>query len=181
MFECERRTKSGLGRDNGVWIENFKPILPEGYLTPGYTYYEEETPRYNPYMMNMMMMRRYFPQGMQGGAGGMPGMPGGMPGMPGGMAGMTNEASGDTADSKTSKVNTNEITNVSLTFRAVSLLSAAPDANSKLVDVVEEQLKTSPFFLPGDVKFEGKMTLDETNLTFSFNVNLKLKRPFKLL
>ena len=103
--------------------------------------------------------------------------------MPGGMAKPGEpapEANVDPSAPKTPKVNTNEITNLSLTFRAVSI-NNPPDANSKLLDVVEAELKASPYFVPEELKFEGKITPDETNLTYTFGVNLKLKRPFKLL
>ena len=168
MMECERKTRLALRTDTGVWVENFKPVMPDGFLTPA-TYYEEEArpnPMANFYMMQMMM-RRY---GMA------PGGPGSMPKMP-----EAAEPPPEAATGKASKVNTNEITNVSLTFRAVSLEKLDAAANSRLLDTVESELKASPYFVPEEFKYEGKMTPDETNLTFTFGVNLKLKRPFKLL
>jgi len=86
-------------------------------------------------------------------------------------------ADGTTATSIAS--NTNEISNFTVIFRAISLSSAGPDANKSVLYSVVNELKASPVFAE-DTKPSGNIGADEPPGTFSFTLNVKLKNPVAL-
>ena len=69
-----------------------------------------------------------------------------------------------------------------LTCRAVNLKPIADAANTGLANAVEEELKSrTNFFNPDNTKLVGSIIgIDSTNLTISFDVQVKLARPMKL-
>lgn len=69
-----------------------------------------------------------------------------------------------------------------LTCRSVNLNSLNPEANTKLVNAVAEEFVThTNYFDATQTKIVGDIAgIDSTNLTISFQVQLKLTRPIKL-
>jgi hypothetical protein len=69
---------------------------------------------------------------------------------------------------------------ISITFRAVSLLSASPSANTDLAFAVLNELKNSPMCDAEGTKFVDNIGADEPPGTYIFRIDVKLKRPLKL-
>jgi len=84
----------------------------------------------------------------------------------------------DTAAKKPS--NTNEVANVTITFRAVSLSAAGAGANQELVFSVIDEIRKSPLFDEKETTSSGNIGNEEPPGTFNFGVNVKLKHPIKL-
>jgi hypothetical protein len=79
-----------------------------------------------------------------------------------------------------SKNSTNEVSVVTVLFRGVNVAnSTTPSANTDIAYAVESALKQSPAFDPAETQLSGTIDTDP-NGTFTFGVNLKLKRPMKL-
>jgi type IV pilus assembly protein PilM len=83
------------------------------------------------------------------------------------------------ADKKSAKAaNTNELSSIKVTFRAVNLNEAA---NNQLIYALEKAIKASPMFDREGTQLSGSLEKAEANaVTFSFPLSLKLKRPIKL-
>src|SRR6185436_6779323 len=76
---------------------------------------------------------------------------------------------------------TNEIAVVTIKCRGLNLKKFSPTANNDLAYAVEKELQESPMFDRKETKFSGDIeSVDETAITFSFSVTLKLKKPMKL-
>jgi len=76
---------------------------------------------------------------------------------------------------------TNEVTDVTLTCRAVNLKRLDPTANDALAYTLEQLLKESPLFDEAETKLTGSIeSVDESALTFSFGVNVAFKDPLKM-
>ncbi|MCI0748515.1 MAG: pilus assembly protein PilM [Verrucomicrobia subdivision 3 bacterium] len=72
-----------------------------------------------------------------------------------------------------------EIGSVIMSFRAVSLNKVKPDADTGIAFAVDQELKgMTNLFDPAGVTL-GTIVVDEPTETFSFDMTLKLKRPFK--
>ena len=78
------------------------------------------------------------------------------------------------------KASPNEIASIQATFRAISQTSVSPDANKETAFALLNELKNSPMFDAEETKFAGDIGSDEPPGTFTFAVNIKLKRPLKL-
>jgi type IV pilus assembly protein PilM len=78
--------------------------------------------------------------------------------------------------------NTNELSSFTITFRAVSLNAASPEANKTIAYSVLDEIKASPIFEsdPKETRFSGNIGNEEPPGTFTFGVTVKLKRPIKL-
>jgi hypothetical protein len=75
---------------------------------------------------------------------------------------------------------TNEISMIKLTCRAVNMMKAAPSANSDLAFTFARELQKSPLFDSEGTQLAGTLEqVAEKDVTFSFGVNLRLKRPIK--
>jgi hypothetical protein len=83
------------------------------------------------------------------------------------------------AEGKPAKAaNTNELSTIKVTFRAVNLNEAA---NNQLIYALEKAIKASPSFDREGTQLSGSLEKAEANATtFSFPLSLKLKRPIKL-
>lgn len=92
----------------------------------------------------------------------------------------TQSADGTTTPKKAG--NTNEISSFTVTFRAVSLSAVGPEANKAVLFTVLDEIKASPAFDPdpAETKPSGNIGNDEPPGTFTFAVDVKLKRPMKL-
>ena len=75
---------------------------------------------------------------------------------------------------------TNEISVINVLCRGLNLRKTDPAANDKLAFELEKQLQASPLFDPKETKLTGDKNVEEGALTFTFKVQLKLKRPLKL-
>jgi hypothetical protein len=76
---------------------------------------------------------------------------------------------------------TNDLGVVTVIFRGVNLANATvPSANSDIAYATEAALKASPFFDKDQTQLAHTIDVDEASGTFSFGVNLKMKRPLKL-
>jgi type IV pilus assembly protein PilM len=71
-----------------------------------------------------------------------------------------------------------EICTVTMRCRGKNLRDVSPTANGETAYAVQEALKQSEYFDPAGVVFSG--TVAEEELTFSFELTAKLKRPIKL-
>lgn len=69
-----------------------------------------------------------------------------------------------------------------LTCRAVNLKPIADAGNTGLANALEEELKArTNYFDAADTKLVGGIIgIDGTNLTISFDIQVKLARPMKL-
>ena len=77
------------------------------------------------------------------------------------------------------KGDTNEISTIDITFKAVSLATVSPSANSELAFAVRAELRSDPMF-DQDTDFAAGISADEPPGVFSFRMLVRLKRPLKL-
>jgi len=87
-----------------------------------------------------------------------------------------------TASTPRKPTSTNEISNFTVTFRAVSLSAVSPDANKDVLFAVVDELRASPLFDPDpkETRPVGDIGAEEPPGTFTFGVEVRLKRPMKL-
>ncbi len=164
LIRAEEGMKTKLRTDAGVWIEIFTTAAPvtEGEATA------ESTPAATPVggvsTADQEAFRRRY--GLA---------------MPGASARAETPQTADTGGGpKRSKGATNEISTISVTFRAVSLNAVSPGANQATAYAVVSELQSSPMFDPAETVPVGGISDDEPPGTFKFAVDLKLKRPLKL-
>ena len=71
---------------------------------------------------------------------------------------------------------------VLLTVKALNLSAVKPDANTVTAEAFAEELRSrTNFFRADETKVTGEMIgTDTTNLTVTFQINLKLAHPIKL-
>jgi type IV pilus assembly protein PilM len=201
LMKVEGGTKSKLRTDVGVWIEKFESAAPraegdagllsggapsaEGLGVPG---------RGAPSPAEMDMWRRRYGRM----AGGMPtpgGLPPGAPTPPGGAPGVPEVPPGTTPTdgnmvgggvgaapgaAAATKPASNEVSTVTMTFRAINLTDVQADANKELLYSVLNEMRTSPLFDPEGTKDTGSIGNIEPPGTFTFGIVAKLKRPLKL-
>ena len=68
---------------------------------------------------------------------------------------------------------------VSLLCRGVNLTASEPSANTRVAFALQEALQASPLFDKEETQLSGEINQDEATGTFTFGMNLKLKRPLK--
>jgi hypothetical protein len=99
--------------------------------------------------------------------------------------GRKGQAGGAAAGGLATGGGTNQIDTVLLTCRSVNLKSVRPDAPADAHTLIAEGLaeelrsRTNHFLVEGTKVF-GDIVPPDTNLTFTFQVTLKLARPVKL-
>ena len=150
------RTKMGV--PIGIWVDTLLSTEPS---TAAAQAPEEEQGGARGYMMDPILARRY----------------GLMPKKPEGEGESAGEG-GDKPKGKSAAANTNEISVVNLTIRAVNL---NPRANGEIAYEVEKAMKACPLFDEKETQLSG--TLDQSGenpVSFSFPLKVKLKRPIKL-
>ncbi len=150
LMAVEDKKEKELGAKSGVWIEKFDPIAPAGFLTCGADVRGVVAPVATP----------------------APAPRAGRPGAP------PKAAAAGTGP-------TSEIEMVLLTCRSVNLKSvkadAPADAHTVIAEALAEELRSrTNFFNPEGTKVSGDIVAPDTNLTFTFQVTLKLARPVKL-
>jgi hypothetical protein len=78
------------------------------------------------------------------------------------------------------QTSTNDITQLKLVCRAINLNKVSPSANTDIAFALAQQLKALPSLGP-ETQLTGEMQpVPDTDLTFTFNVTLALKRPITL-
>ncbi len=181
LVNTERLTTQP-GMQTAVWVER---MSAENLQAPPEEQQEETTGR--PQMMDWRMMLRYgigLPPAMlqklremqasgeldQTGQGG---------GAEAGAEAMDTTAGAAPAPSRP---NTNEVSIINLTCRAISWSRADPRADRQLVDTLANVLLQSPLFVGGTngTRLSGQMRPDEGTNTFRFDVKLVLAKPIKL-
>ena len=79
------------------------------------------------------------------------------------------------------KGDANDVSSITITFRAVSLNSVSSEANKEIVFSVLNEIKSSPLFDPDYTDPDGKgLSAEEAPGTFTFGFFVGLKRPLKL-
>jgi hypothetical protein len=186
LTRVEQATKAKLRTDAGVWVEQLVTATPagegegtagpEGVSAPGLPGGMDSAAR-------EAFARRYGLEGRSGlpapapapaaeapPAAAPPQADGSVPAVPG-------------SHKKSKTGDTNEIANLTLTFRAVSLknVSGQADADKGIAYSVLQELQSSPLFDPDPeaTRTDSEVTYDE-NGTFTFRIIARLKRPLKL-
>ena len=67
-----------------------------------------------------------------------------------------------------------------ITCRAVSLTAVSASANTDIAFALLNEMKNSPMFVAEATQFAGNISADDAQGTFTFGINVKLKRPLKL-
>src|SRR2546422_152078 len=171
LLQAEANRKQVMaGIENGVWIESFTSQTPGLTAAPEA---EGQPEQVNTSAQQMfyykLMMERYhvLPPGMA---------PGATPPTEGGESTAT-----ATPTAPKTPASTNEIAVITMKCRGLNLKKYSPTANNDLAYAVEKELQESPLFDRKETKLSGDIeSVDETAITFSFGVTLKLKHPMKL-
>jgi cell division ATPase FtsA len=165
----ENRKEVMSGIDNGVWIESFTSQTPGLTAAPEQQeeQQQESVSRQQAIYYKLMMERYHI-------------------GAPPGAAGQPTEGGESTATPTTpaapkTPTSTNEIAVITVKCRGLNLKKYSPTANNDLAYAVEKELQESPIFDRKETKLSGDIeSVDESAVTFSFGVTLKLKHPMKL-
>jgi type IV pilus assembly protein PilM len=160
LIAVEDRKEKEIGAKTGVWIEKLEPIAPPGFLTVGGDSRPLPGVRQEP-----------TPPGGGGGGGGGGGV-------------TTGRGKGGARTSAAGGGSTNQIDTILLTCRSVNLRQIKDDANTVLAEGLAEELRSRTNYFNSEVtntKVTGELVGgDSTNLTFTFQVTVKLARPMKL-
>lgn len=154
LISVEDKKEKEFNTKTGVWIERLTPVVPPGYLmasAPGGSF------------MQMAAQQTEAPVAA--------------PATGRGRGGAARNAA-----AKASGGGSNQIDTVLLTCRSVNLTSVKSDANTVLAEALAEELRgrTNEFVADG-TKVTGDIAGgDVTNLTFTFQVTVKLARPMNL-
>jgi len=179
-LEVTEKATTQPGMQTAVWVER---LSPENLQAPSEDQQEESAAPRMP-MMDIRMMMRYglVPKGMKISMDDSAG--GGEVAATGEEAPTEPSAEGDpnAAPAAAKPANTNEISTVNLTCRAISWNRLRPTADLDLVNALKEALQASPHFLGGTngTRLSGEMRPDEGTNSFRFEVKLKLAKPIKL-
>jgi type IV pilus assembly protein PilM len=176
LIRVEQATKAKLRTDANVWIEQMltaaprvegepamesggglvRPIVPDMPGNEGAAAAEFQR-RYGSGPRGLMPAAEPAPDGAAPGAGAAPALA--------------------TAD-------TNQVSTITITLRAVSLknISGQADADKGIAYAVEQELQRSPLFDsdPQQTRTASDVTDDEQTGTFTFSIVAKLKHPLKL-
>src|SRR5438876_912806 len=171
LIQAEANRKQVMaGIENGVWIESFTSQTPGLTAAPEQEgQQEQQTSSAQQQFYYRLMMERYhvLPPGMA---------PGATPPTEGGESTAT-----ATPTAPKTPASTNEIAVITMKCRGLNLKKYSPTANNDLAYAVEKELQESPLFDRKETKLSGDIeSVDETAVTFSFGVTLKLKHPMKL-
>jgi type IV pilus assembly protein PilM len=91
-----------------------------------------------------------------------------------------NAAATDASATPKKKGDTNEVSSITVTFRAVSLNGVDPNANKDILYSVLAEIKNSPLFDPAETKAKDNIGNEEPPGTFTFGITVGLKKPLKL-
>lgn len=187
LMEVENATKNRLGADAGVWVERFVTAnLASRYGTMTEPAVESDagvqpqqpTAGWDPTIVELYR-KRY---GINIGGG--PAAPVNPEAPPGTAEPENPEFPPSTPDAMGTTTaqagNTNEIATVTLHCRAVDLSRVSPAANTELAIAVLRELQKSPLVNPEGTQFEGTIRPDEQTGTYTFGINVKLRRPLRI-
>lgn len=169
LIKVEDSMKREMGADTGIWVEQFRtfePRVEDTSSTAG-----ENTPVSD--SVARAEMRRKFLQryGLADRSS-----------APAPAADTSASASDTSATSKKKKGDTNEVSSITITFRAVSLNSVKPGANKEIVYAVLGGITGDPLFDPdpAETKDTGTIGEEEAPGTFTFKLIVGLKHPLRL-
>ncbi|MBL9126874.1 MAG: hypothetical protein JNL97_04475, partial [Verrucomicrobiales bacterium] len=178
MLAAEEKAKPP-GVDVGIWIESMKMgnVVKEFADTQEAPAEEEAKPM--TFAMSPELMRRYglipsTPQPTEGEGGGDAASGDGS----GGGDGSAAPAASTTKKKKSGS--TNEVSEISLVFRAVNLANLSPTNNLHISASVEQELRSNPLFDPENTRLGKQPTPEEGAPTFTFELTLGLKTPITL-
>ena len=156
LISVEEKKEREFGEKTGVWIERMIPIVPQGTLSV----------QVDP-ALQAIVGSAPSAAGSAGGAA-----PPEKPPTRAGRRGAPAAAPAAEGDLQT----------VLLVCRSVNLNRVRADAHTTIAESVAEELRAQTnHFNPDGTKVVGEIVgVDLTNLTFTFNVALKLVRPVKL-
>jgi type IV pilus assembly protein PilM len=181
MQVVEGETGTSLHTPTGVWIEKLvsAPPSPEELAAGGAT---QEGVQTGPTPYDQIMMRRgrgAYPAGVPNPE---PSQPAPAPSPDGTPVAPAPVPAASPRGSRGSAASTNEISVVTITCRAVDVTSAGgvASANTDIAYAVERVLKESPLFDKDETRLSGTINPTDANGTFTFGVDVKLKRPLKL-
>ena len=179
LVQTEEITKKKINADTGIWIERFVTSMPLGggisRAIPG------NIPTKAELEANPERAKQYAER--SGTAVPVPGaqpeaaVP--VPVQPDDSSATRTEQAAAPTEATPTPAGANEITIVTLVCRAVSLSSTVASGNTDLAFAFLNALRTSPLFDPERTAFSGNIGPDEPPGTFTFAVNLALKRPLK--
>ena len=154
------KTKTGgQDIDTGIWVESFEPELPE----------------HSPYESTGTMNSDIIPRAPRAGAGGRP-LPGraGQPGQPGTPVRTVRRPSSLTNNTGDS------ISNILITCRLIDRKKFSASANQDMAFSVKDLLNASPWFTNAHLWDQGVLPDSSDTNTMLFQIDVGLKRPFKL-
>ena len=144
----------------GVWVDTFLSTEPTVQVAQ-----EEDQPMsaMDRFRMDPVLARRYGLIPRTGGEGG-------------------DAAGGEAAAKpKAAAANTNELAVINVTIRAVNLQHVKAQANNDLAYELERAIKASPLFDDKESQLSGTLEqVEDSAITFTFPLKLKLRRPIKL-
>lgn len=152
----EDKSRQVLSVPTGVWVESFKPSLPD---EPSFDLYGDSSGAGGDQEgagMDAEMMARY----------------GLVPDVP--------LAADPMAGGSTGPVDTNSVNTITVKCRAVNL-KHSPSANTRLIDLFQTELQSSEMFDGKNTKLSGALDLsDPSAVDFGFEMTLVLSNPIKL-
>ena len=180
LFTTERDL-TRPGQEVGIWIERFATNAHGSALTStGTTEEDSSKGGYSMFRMDPRLLERYGlirPGMLQPPAASAEQPAEGAP-----AEGAPAEGATDATGATTPAANTNKVGVVFATFRAVDLTTrgGGASANGDLAYAVETALQGSSLLEKDGTKLTGeKSEVDETTSTFTFEMELKLKKPIK--
>jgi len=173
LTKVQGTMKDELGANTGIWIEQFRTVEPRVDADTGVAGTEETSMSD---LQARLEARRKFMQryGLIDRSGGV------VAAAP--AASATTTPSTDATTSKKKKGDTNDVSSITITFRAVSLNSVKPGANKEIVYAVLGGITGNPLFDPdpAETKDTGTIGEEEAPGTFTFKLIVGLKRPLSL-
>ncbi len=167
LIRVEGETKAGLGADAGIWIESLNTFTPGAESVAG-----DAAGGGSAFGAPRASQADFYSKyGMR------------MPGSPAPAAG--GGGVGDLGAAASRPKDPNVIDTLNVTFRAVSLANVSErdnrsDANQVIAYAVESYLRNSALFDPTNTALDKNLGQIEDPGTFTFKMNIRLKRPLKL-
>ncbi len=159
LLSVEVGQKDALKAETGIWIEKLVPFTPAGSIF--------SASAFNPEIAHQLSSGVSTTTGGKLKGRGVP-----PPATP---------AISPTPGSTAGTASATEITGLTLNCRSVNMTSVRASANGEVAYALETQIKgATNYFDPAGTSFSGAVAPDASDLTFSFEITVKLKRPLKL-
>jgi type IV pilus assembly protein PilM len=170
LMDVEASQEASLKAKTGIWIERVVPVTPAGPVFTAGTFSSE-------------LARQLTGPGGAGASAPAP-RPRRKPGEPPpslNPATPTSPTPSATGSSGQMNPGAHEITGLILTCRSLNMTKVRANANGEVAYALETLLKSSTnYFDPLGTTPSGAVVSDNSDLTFSFEMTVKLKRPLKL-